>query len=72
MLSARRTAQLGILSAAAVLIVSLGVLIMQGADTSAERSTHSTSLTASPSQGPSMPLQLSVAAQPHPSQGGQQ
>jgi hypothetical protein len=72
MLTPRRTAQLGILSATAVLIISLGVLIMQGGGVSGQRSSHSASVTSPPAQSPSIPLELSVASQPHTTQGGQQ
>ena len=62
MLSPRRTAQLGILSATLVLLTSLCVLIMQGADNTGSRVTGSASVNPSPAQ---TPMELSVSSQPH-------
>jgi hypothetical protein len=71
MLTPRRTAQLGILSATVVFFISVGVLIMQGAGSSVQQA-GSASVNPSPAQTPSMPLELSVSSAPHPATTGGQ
>jgi len=62
MISQRRVAQIGLLSAAAVFVISIGVLMSHGDNSSARSAASPAGIASNPHQNSSLPVALSATS----------